>query len=468
MESWIRQALARERKKRKLPLEVKVLNGNHYLYRSTTRWDKIEKKVRKVTEYIGRITPNGVVERNQSTSKRSVYEYGNSQLLVQMAESIKEPLAHAFPLRWKELLACAIVKTVQPLPLRLIKSMWEKLSASHSIEASLSPNTISSVLHEVGPDFVAQKKFFDALMSGTHMLAFDLSTFFSHSENLRFAEKGYNADHLFLKQVNFMMFFSIDKQIPVFLRPLHGSIRDVKALKDALEEVNTQDCVVVLDRGFASYNMPALLNERDFKFVLPLRRNFSVINYEAALEKSFAYRNRGIKWTKWKEGKDFIYLFEDVKLRAEEETTFINLMGEHKTTRQQYMKKSKHFGKISILSNLDVSGEKIYDVFKSREDIETSFDALKNELENDKTYLRDDDGVRGYFFVSFLSLYLYYKILNLLRKKGLTGKVSVNEALMELSKIYEICTGNASRLSAAPAKAEKLAKILGVDINPKR
>ena len=92
---------------------------------------------------------------------------------------------------------------------------------------------------------------------------------------------------------------------------------------------------------------------------------------------------------------------------------------------------------------------------------------MKNELENDKTYLRDDDGVRGYFFVSFLSLYLYYKILNLLRKKKLTDKISVNEALLELSKIYEIKTGNTTRLSTAPAKAEQLAKKLDVNLFPK-
>ena len=36
---------------------------------------------------------------------------------------------------------------------------------------------------------------------------------------------------------------------------------------------------------------------------------------------------------------------------------------------------------------------------------------MKNELENDKTYLGDDT-VRG-FFILFLSLYLYYRILKM-------------------------------------------------------
>jgi transposase len=264
-----------------------------------------------------------------------------------------------------------------------------------------------------------------------------------------------------------MMFFSIDKQLPVLLSPLHGSIRDVKALKDAIDSVIMPNLVIVLDRGFASYNIAKLLNEKTINFVLPLRRNFSIIKYDAPLEKSFMYRERALKWNKYKVGKNHLYIFQDLKLKAEEETTFIKLMKQNKKTKSQYKKNLSRFGKISILSNLDTTGKKIYEFFKSRQDIETCFDALKNELENDKTYLRDDDGVRGYFFVSFLSLYLYYKILNLLRRKKLTDKISVNETLLELSKIYHIQTGNTTRLSTAPAKAEKLAKQLGVNINHK-
>lgn len=466
MEKWILGILNKERKKRIGPLEVKTLNGNPYLYSSTTRWDKSEKKVKKVTKYIGRIMKEGVVERDTNVTKRSVYEYGNSRLLQQMSQDIHGSLEAAFPLRWKELLATAIVKTIRPLPLRLIKSAWEKLFISQEINAALSPNTLSDTLHEVGASYTSQKEFFDSIMSNSRMLAFDLSSIFSESKNLGFAERGHNPDHAFLNQVNFMMFFSIDKQLPAMIRPLHGSVRDIKAIKDILQDVNVKKATVVLDRGFASYGLPSLFALKDLNFILPLRRNFSTIRYDEPMKKSFTYRERGIKWTKWQEGKHSMYLFEDVKMRAEEDTTFIRLMEQKKKTKQDYMIASKRFGKIAILSNLDVSGENVYEMFKSREDIETCFDALKNELENDKTYLRDDDAVRGYFFVSFISLYLHYKVLNLLRKNKLNDKVSVNEALMELSKIYAIKDGKKQLLSAIPKKVEALAKVLGVNINP--
>lgn len=464
MEKWIERTLKAERKKRKIPLEVKILNKNHYLYQSTTRWDKDEKKIKKVSRYIGRITKNGVVESNKET--RTIHEYGNSKFLFGLAEEILEQLKDSFPYRWKEILACSIVKTIQPMPLKLIKSRWEKLHISQIIDASLSPNILSQVLREVGKDYVSQKKFFESIMSKSKCLAFDLSCIFSHSENLRYAEKGYNPDHKYLSQINFMMFFSIDKKLPVMLKPLHGSIRDIKALKDAIEDVEAKDSIVVLDRGFASYGTPEMLCKSFSKFILPLRRNFKIINYNKSLENSFPYRKRGIKWGKFRKGKNFLYLFEDVKLRAEEEITFIHLMNEKKKTRKEYEKGIKKFGKISILSNIDDDGEEIFRMYKNREDIEAAFDALKNDLENDKTYLGDDDAVRGYFFISFLSLYLHYKILKIIKQKKLTSKISPNQVLIELSKIYQISDKN-KRLSAIPSKVEKLIKVLDLDIYPK-
>ena len=85
MEKWIQNILNQERKKRKRPLEVKTLNGNPYLYLSTTRWDKSKKKIKKVTEYIGRITKDGLIERNANAASVSK---GLCQISQQRDESV--------------------------------------------------------------------------------------------------------------------------------------------------------------------------------------------------------------------------------------------------------------------------------------------------------------------------------------------------------------------------------------------
>ena len=50
----------------------------------------------------------------------------------------------------------------------------------------------------------------------------------------------------------------------------------------------------------------------------------------------------------------------------------------------------------------------IYDLYKSKEEMEVAFDAMKNDPENDKAYSRTTDGLMEYFFFSFILLYMYF------------------------------------------------------------
>lgn len=470
MEKWVLEVLKKERKKRSLPLEAKKIGQNYYLYKSTSKWDKQKKKTKKVSEYLGKMTKDGVTERVRGTRRlRTIYEYGNAKLAFELSENFLPALKQFFPFSWQELLATSIVRLLQQTPLRLVKSRWEKLYLSKEIDASLSPNMLSDKLRLVGSDWESQKNFFDTLMRDSKFLVFDLSSIFSESEKLPLAEKGHNADHLYLKQVNFALFFAQDTRKPVMLKPLPGSVRDIKCLKNVLEEFSMPSCVLVFDRGFASYPLSELLSEKRVKFIMPLRRNFEIIDYDMPLPNSFIYRNRGINWGKKLVGEQTLYVFEDVKLKAEEETIFISLASEGKRKKSKLVRERKKFGKISILTNVNwKSGEKVYSAYKQREEVEQAFDAFKNELENDKTYLSDVDAVRGYFFISFLSLYLYYEIQNLLRKNKLNAKMSVNEALLELSKAYLAYYDNGDKhLTEIPAKAENLEKAFQLNLFPK-
>jgi hypothetical protein len=55
METWIKRIYEEEKKKRKgLPLEIKKIGSNYYLYKSTTVWDKIKKKRKKSLSLSGK------------------------------------------------------------------------------------------------------------------------------------------------------------------------------------------------------------------------------------------------------------------------------------------------------------------------------------------------------------------------------------------------------------------------------
>jgi len=466
MKDWVKEIVLLEKKKRALPLEAKTRNGKYYLYISTTVWDKKTHKRRKVSKYIGRITRKGIIEANSiKLPPRTIYEYANAKLLSSITKDISPALESEFPYDYQEIIAAGIIRLLQPTPLRLLKTRWEKLYLSKTFSPSLSPKAISEKLRRIGSDWVAQRRFFDTLIQKSKFLLFDLSSLFSCSENLNLAERGHNADHLFLNQINFALMFSQDQKLPVMLKPLPGSVRDIKALKNVLGEFGFKNCTCVLDRGFADTSLPELFSEQEMSFVLPLRRNFKLIDYAVEFTGRFTFSDRGINWSKsCIEGK-FLYLFEDVKLRAEEETTFIGLVEGEKKTVEEFREASLRFGKIAVLSNIDADGKDIYLLFKSREDVEQTFDVLKNELENDKTYLSNSDAVRGYFFVLFVSLYLYYRIYNILKVHDKIGRISVNELLFELSKVYAVeYSNNQILINKIPAKVLGLNKDLELNL----
>jgi transposase len=72
--------------------------------------------------------------------------------------------------------------------------------------------------------------------------------------------------------------------------------------------------------------------------------------------------------------------------------------------------------------------------YKEREGVEVAFDTLKNTLDFDKVYVQSREGVYGYFFIAFNSLLLYFK--SMLREAGMLEKVSVEDLLLQLSKVF--------------------------------
>lgn len=445
---------------RGIPVEVKKIGNSHYLYRSTTAWDRGKKRRVKISEYIGRINEHGLVERN----RRTIYEFGNSELLLSVAWDLVPQLKRRFPDHWSEILAMSVIRAQDARPIKLMKSAWEKLYASTQIDASLSENSISDKLRIIGSDIVAQTKFFQSLAMSSDRVLFDLSSIFSRSENINLAEKGHNPKHLHMDQINFALVFSGKRHKPVILEILPGSVRDYKAFDSVMERYDIRECIIIADRGLASYEMP---RKKGVYLIVAIRRNFKVFDSSMPLDRSFIYNKRGINSGVKELGGRFLYMFEDTSLRAEEETNLIRKIEEGEKKQSDLMEERSELGKFAILSNLRSDPKEIYELYKSREEVEVAFDAMKNELENDKAYLHSADGLRGYFFISFISLYIYFSILETLKEKGLSQKISVKDALFELSKIYVIADGARRPVAEIPDRSRQIADAFGLKLFPK-
>jgi len=73
MEQWAREWLKEQRDQGVKCLEVKTQGKNHYVYRSTTYWDKELKKPRKTSKYLGKLDPDkGLIKSGERQPSSSV------------------------------------------------------------------------------------------------------------------------------------------------------------------------------------------------------------------------------------------------------------------------------------------------------------------------------------------------------------------------------------------------------------
>jgi len=473
MEPWAKNWLEDQRKAGKNCLEIKVRGNCHYVYSSTTHYDKTIKKGRKVSVYLGRLDKEyGFIPKGEKPKldlipvPRSITDYGNSMLLHNLMKELKPLLEENFPEHWKELYAMSIVRANSPTPLKRIKDCWEDLYNPEGLKPNLNPSNLSKVLKEVGLNRFGQNEIFNYLKTLDTQLVYDLSTCFSRSMNLLQAEKGYNKDHIQVPQVNFTLLCGLDSELPTMIKSIPGSVKDITTLYNTLEELDISDKVLLLDRGFFSEDILDFLEEKHIKYVLPTKRNSHYYDTRIHLNEEFIYHDRLIKCGKRRIGERILYLFEDQDLKLEEQKTIFRKKEEGIIDEEKYSLLQKRAGKFLIISNHDIEKKEMYELYKRRDCVEKLFDAYKTTLNADKLYLQNDESVFGHVFVAFLSLYLYCKLLKEIKKAGINDKFSPTDILLKFRKVKKIEFGEKCIITEVPKKVRELDQKLKFKIFP--
>ena len=96
-------------------------------------------------------------------------------------------------------------------------------------------------------------------------------------------------------------------------------------------------------------------------------------------------------------------------------------------------------------------------------DVEQAFDALKNVLNADRTYMRDNYQLEGWFLINFVALLLYYRIYNTLLEKGMLNNYSSRDVLLHLSRIFKMEVNGKWVTSEIPRKSRLLMEKLGIN-----
>ncbi len=472
MEQWVKDWLEAQRKQGIKGYEIKQFSKAYYVYRSTTVWNKETKKRDKSSPYIGKLDKTkGLILSSKKiiTTCRveKIKQYGNAALLNFAMKDLYEPLNDAFGDIWTEIYALSLVRITGYVPLKRVENVWDRLYNINKITPSLNPKYLSSVLKQVGLNRGGQNQIFKSLSRTEKQLVYDLSVVFSRSEGINFAEKGVNKDKIHIPQINLALLCSADNDLPTMIRALPGSVRDVTSLYNSIREIGLEGKRLILDRGFFSEDLMKFLIGKHLSFVIPAKRSSTLYEYLVNLNKHFFYRERLIKCGKRKADDYYIYLFEDASLKSEEEKTLYKLFDENKINRIELMEKLDRAGSILIVSDLDLEEKEVYLMYKKRDGVEKLFDTYKNTLNADILYLQDDDSVFGHMFVSFLSLYGYCRLEEVLRKANLIEKYSPLDLLEYYCKVYKMDYDGQEIISEVPKKVRDLDKVLGLNLFPK-
>ena len=468
--------------------ELRYLDGKYYLYAYASAYDKEKKRPKKISgKYLGRITeqkgfiPSGKRKLEQALEFRNITkpcckEYGVSLLVTKKFSHSVKLLSDIFPGHWQSILAIAYCRLVfhcplKNIPFRLSQSYLPELIGS----SAFNEKTASGVLNAVGGMHEEKLAYMKAFITREEYLLMDATNIFSNSTLITLARKGYQRQTNFDTQFNLMYIYSVKSSMPVYYRLLPGNIREVKAFKNCLLDVGLKDAIIVADKGFYSEKNVELLLKEKLRFVLPLKRDSSMIDYSLLASNTFKeqsnyfvhekriiwYQEYHLPWDK----RLFFIVFLDEALRIKEEQDYLIRIATHPEGHsiQQYHERRDAFGTLTMLTDLtSKTAEDIYQTYKSRMTIEVLFDGMKNVLGADHTYMQNEQTLEGWMFINHITLQWYQHLYSELKATGLLKQYSVNDYIQLLTDLKKIKINGEWHFNEITKASGRLMEKLGI------
>jgi transposase len=472
--------------------EIKCIKNRYYKYEVSYQYDPNRKRtIKKTGHLLGSITEaagfipsskNTLRKESEKPPKVDIKTYGVYTLFETLLKDEIPTLQKVFGKeRAEQLLTFAMFRWAYQSPIKRIANYQaHDFCSEHWCQNTvLSDKEMSAALKSVGenrelvvqwmrsllPDAASAAEKF-VLMDSTHVM--------SASDNMAINVPGYNPSFDFGKQIRLMYMFSAELKKPVYYRLINGNITDISSMALCVKEMGVQNVVFIADKGFYSEQNIKLLENQKLQYVIPLRRNNSVIDYTSLSQPDFkkateyfVYQKRIIWHYQYNvNGRQFI-TFMDERLRVEEEQDYLQRIETQPDlyTKEGYFEKLHRFGTLTLTfkTSTDGSAQQLYQVYKQRNEIEIMFDSYKNFLKADVSYMQNRHVLEGWLFTNFIAMIAYYKLFDRLRNAGLLTKESPKD-IIELAKaVYQLRIRGAWNRSEIAKRIQKIFKKINID-----
>lgn len=335
------------------------------------------------------------------------------------------------------------------------------LEARGYADLGLTSQRISELLASITDD--RQNAFFKSWMArqgkGDSML-FDITSVSTYGKGNPYAERGYNRDHESLEQVNLGLLTSVASGLPMWFAMTPGSMSDKAVLEYVLKmlsKLGAKKFTFFGDRGFYSdYNL-SLIAKKGHRFTIPVpstvgwqkkmiaEHKQSLLSPRNAIELEdgqLVYGKTVFKMTEY--GRTWYHVFFDAARkskviddfmrrlrRCKDELVDGKLVERNKSMYETYFRvtETPKRGRVVeyndqaindfiendscywvLMSTSEKDTRKALLAYRDRNDVEVSFDDVKNAEDMRRMRNHNEKTIKGKMFVVFIALILLTKL----------------------------------------------------------
>lgn len=497
-------------------VRIKEVYGNLYAYEITPYYDKKTKNTKQKSRYLG-VYKDGKIMPKRIKLPVCVFDYGEflpfQKILDEMpvVEILKSFLSEK---QVNTILALTFNRLIRPVAANNVRSWYEGTYLSKLYgDLPLSSQSISDFMGQIGRSSLARdfsEEFIKSVADGGPLL-YDITSLSSASRLMDVLEWGYNRDLLQLPQLNLSIIAHKDSGIPLFFDVYPGSVADVTTLKNTIMKLDAfglETPTLILDRGFFSETNILELLERRYNFIMQAPFSSKSIRSLAAkargsiespenlvmyngstvfVEKirfnagekvvdGFIYydlrREKGekslfydqlytaidrLKKRRLKAGEKPSKVFQDISKGLSKYLSWSvrDRMFDIKVKKKAVAQRVNRMGFTVLLCQGGYGWEEALGWIRERDVIEKIFMRLKNDLEATPTRAQKTEVVKGWIFVTFLSLILRARLLKICAETGVSEKYSIPALLLVLGRLKKVELSDGSMIVTEVTKKQR-------------
>lgn len=450
-------------------IRYKTFGKQEYAYQIKSYWDPKTQKPKQKTLYLGVVVDKSknIFEKKLSLPRQEklILDFGDSYFIKEFFEKVKfsKLIGEVFGDKNDFFLSLINYRLCYPSAMRFSKVWFEGNYAKICYpNVDLSSQRISDFLKLLG-DETLQRKFFKQYIpnyaESNEGIIID-ATSLPNQIHMPITQWGLSGEEID-KQIRFLLVVDKKNSMPLFFRYFAGNIVDVSILKNTIKELQKfgiKENYVYMDAGFFSEDNILELYNQEINFLtrLPSLRTiykeliFSEVKNIEKYENALHYGKRAL-FIKQKRinlfGKDaYAYIVLDPERKGRETKNFIlqNIKNKENTLEELEYDMMKR-GIMILVSSFNLKNEDVIPAYYVRQTAEMLFGFSKDDLSLLPLRVHNEESLRGFLFMQFVTLIAFVHIKNKLGKDH-----NVEEILLKLRnlkcKVYDdeiiICEPN--------------------------